>query len=201
MARPPTTSRSPRRRERRHAEPRVHRRVAHVVGPRRRACAPRAGSPPRTGASTPSPRPPRATGRARPRRRGLALAAARADGLDRHDLGLPEQHRAARAEHGDVRRPGALEGARILVRDAAREGLEVRAREVKRRERHERLRAERHRRGRHRREDLRPASRSWPASPCRRAPPRSARHARPCDGARARSARRRRCAPTGPRGA
>ncbi len=84
----------------------------------------------------------------------LTLATTCADGLDRHDLGLPEQHRAPRAQHGDVGRPGALEGARILVGDAAREGREVRARIVQRRERHEALRAERHPRGRHRREHL-----------------------------------------------
>ena len=146
------------RRERGDAEAGVHGRVAHVVGSR----AARARCPQdrrrervrrrRLGAG-------REREDARDRRSSLSRLGARgpspgADRLDRDDLGLAQEHRAARAEHGDVRRARALEGARVLVGDAARERLEVRAREVQRDERHERLRAERDRPGGHRREDL-----------------------------------------------
>ena len=132
-----------RRRERGHAETRVHDGVAHVV----RAHVARA-------------RRAEDRGRERMRRRGLgaggerehARDVVRADGVDGHNFGLAHEHRAARAEHRRVGLAGALEGARVLVDDAARERAHLRARVVKAERRRHPLGPERERRGRCRRE-------------------------------------------------
>ena len=111
-----------RRRERRHAEARVDRGVAHVVRRARPACARRAGWPPRTGASTPSPPRPRATGRARPRRPRPLRAPRHRSARRRRSRARPSSTVPRALSTAMFARPGALEGARVLVRDAARRG-------------------------------------------------------------------------------